>query len=139
MFGGKKAVRFCTEASEVMVRQTIRNVLGGLGRVAIDRLGVIQIEPAERFNTALAATKLGGRLRREMNEYDVSVTYDCNPTPACWAIIILGTPLLLAGWAAALAPKSMADTVRKAVREALFDIEDALGGAAAHRYGRKDA
>jgi hypothetical protein len=139
MFGGKKTIRFCTAASEAAVRQAVRKALGGLGRVTIDRAGAIRIEPAARFRSPLAATTLAGTLRRELNEYDVSIRYACDPSPLCWAIIIVGTLPLLLGWAAALAPRSMAAQVRKAVGDTLDDIEDALGGAAAQRYGRKDA
>src|SRR4051794_17125041 len=138
MFRGQEKVRFCTDMSESAVREKMREALGSLGRVEIERGGVIAIAPVEGFRSFLAETALAGRLRREWNEYEVTIGYTCRPTPAGWAVIALGTPLLLLGWLAVLAPLSVRRVAAEAVRRALANAGDALGGAVERRYGRKD-
>jgi hypothetical protein len=138
MFQGKEAIRFCSDLSESVVRNKVRDALTGLGRVSIDPKGEIAIEPAERFNSFLAETALSGTLHREWNEYGVSVRYTCRPTPAAWFIVAAGTPLLLLGWLALLGPWSAGRAVAGATHQILRETRDELGGAAERRYGRKD-
>jgi hypothetical protein len=85
----------------------------------------------------LAVTALGGRVRREMNEFEVTIDVTSRPTPAGWAIIALGTPLLLLGWAAAIAPLAARRAALGTVRQALAAAAVTLGGAANQRYGRR--
>ncbi len=137
MFRGRETIRFCTDLPEGAVIGAVRQALAGLGRVAIDSSGVIDIAPGDWSRSALAVTALGGRVRRELNEYQVAVDITTRPAPAGWALIVLGTPVLLLGWAAALAPLAARRTAAAAVRQALEAAADALGGAANQRYGRK--
>ncbi len=137
MFRGTEAVRFCSDRPEAAVLQSLRAALGALGRVAIDRTGVIAIEPHEGFDSALSRTALGGRVRRELNEYRVRIDYACLPSPAGWAVVVLGTPALLLGWLALLAPLAASRRVGAAVRQALGGAAEQLGGAPERRYGRK--
>src|SRR5438552_339130 len=139
MFRGHEKVRFCTDQPEAAVRDKVRAALGSLGPVEINSAGVISIEPREGFSSFLTQTALVGRLRREWNEYEVSITYSCGPTPAGWLIIALGTLPLLLGWLAVLAPRSARRAVAEAARQALGEAGNALGGAVERRYGRKDA
>jgi hypothetical protein len=136
MFAGARSVRFCTDASESSVMHTVRTSLESLGRVSLDRSGDLEIEPKEEFHSFLARTVLKGRIRREYNEYDIRISYRCEPTAACWLIVVAGTPLLFLGWAAFLGPSSAKKTVARAVRQALEEAEDALPEAPDRRYGR---
>ena len=137
MFRGKQTIRFCNDEPQVTVTQKVRQALGNLGQVTIDREGIIVVKPAEGFNSFLTEVTIGGRMAKEWNEYQVRIDYACEPTGATWAIVAVGTPLLLLGWAALLAPMSTKGRVGEAVRKALNEIEEALGGAATKRYGRK--
>jgi hypothetical protein len=137
MFRGREAIRFCSDRPAAAIAAAVRQALGGLGQVTIDPRGAIRIEPGEWSRSRWAATALGGSLRREMNEYDVTIHVACRPTPAGWAVIVLGTPLFLLGWVAALAPLAARRTAAAAVREALAAAANALGGAAEQRYGRR--
>jgi hypothetical protein len=138
MFRGKEQVRFCCDQPEVTVRHKVRDALGDLGAVTITQKGDISVRPHAKFCPALTVTTMAGLLHREWNEYEVRIDYACAPSPAGWAVVVAGTPLLLLGWAALLAPLTAARATGAAVREALAEAEDALGGAPSRRYGRKD-
>src|SRR5947209_609863 len=101
MFQGERVVRFFSQAGEASVVKSVREALGGLGRVSVDRAGAIRIDTGP--GSALSATSMSGRLRRRHMEYEVRLTYRCRPTPLAWAVAALGTPVLLLGWAAVLA------------------------------------
>src|SRR5437762_2157964 len=133
MFAGKKVVRFWTELSEATVVPRVRAALEALGRVSIDRDGSIDIEPRAGFRSPLTETAMGGRLSRRGNEFEVRITFTCAPTGAAWAIVAVGTPLLLLGWLALLAPLSARGRVARAVRQALHDAEAALQGVPGRR------
>jgi hypothetical protein len=139
MFRGREAIRFFSDLPESAVVRTIRDSLAGVGRAAIGPRGEIAVHPGEWTRSALAATEISGRLRRELNEYQVTIDVTCRPTAAGWALIVLGTPLLLLGWVAALAPLSARRAVAAEVRRGLETAADAVGGAAGKKYGRKDA
>jgi hypothetical protein len=136
MFRGEKAVRFCSDLPETTVLQKVGETLGSLGRVGIDRKGIIDIEPAEEFHSFLTETAMAGMLRKRWNEYEVRIGYLCRPSRANWAIMILGTLTLLVGWLAVFAPLSVKKKVAHAVRQTLHEVGDEVGGAMDRRFGR---
>ena len=115
MLRGTAVMRLATDLPESAVVQKFRQTLAVLGRVEIDRMGVIWIEPGERFQSALTATTMDGILRRRGNEYEVRIRYSCQPSRLGWATVFAP---LVAKWA-----------VERAVRQALRDAEGALPGA----------
>jgi hypothetical protein len=137
MFRGKEQVRFCCDQPEVTVRHKVREALGDLGAVGITQKGDISIQPHKRFCPALTVTTMDGMLHREWNEYEVRIDYAYAPSPAGWAVVVVGTPLLLLGWAALLAPLLAARAAGAAARGALATAAATLGGAPNRRYGRK--
>jgi hypothetical protein len=139
MFHGREAIRFFSDRPEAAVARALRDALAGVGRATIDPRGEITVRPGEWTRSALAATDIRGRLRRELNEYEVTIDFTCRPTGAGWALIVLGTPVLLLGWAAALAPLSARRAIAAEVRRGLEAAAELVGGAAGKKYGRKDA
>src|SRR5262245_4898152 len=137
MFRGTQAARFCCDEPEQTVLAKVRQHLGVLGRVSIDREGVVTVEPAERFHSPWGTVTIKGTMRREWNEYSLRLDHACAPTGMTWAVVAVGTPLALLGWLALVAPASLSKRAGAAARAALHEAHDKLGGAPERRYGRK--
>jgi hypothetical protein len=128
MFRGEKVIRFYAGACETTVLRTVRETLGSLGQINVERDGAIRIEPGRGLRSALATTTLSGRLRKRNREYEVRITYTCAPTPMGWAIMALGTVF---GWATR---RKVAETVRGALRH----LGGTLVGMSDGRFGGKN-
>jgi hypothetical protein len=135
MFRERQAIRFSTVMPEAAVVRRVRDALGGLGRVEIDKWGVIRIEPAARFHSFLTETDIRGLLRRRGHEYEVRIDYTCEPSLANWVIMAAGTLTLLVGWVGVFAPLSAKRALAEAVRNALRDAEVPPPGAPGRQTG----
>jgi hypothetical protein len=128
MFRGEKVIRFYASAGDTTVLRVVRDTLGRLGQVQMERSGSIHIEPSQGLRSTLTRTTMTGRLRKRQREYEVRIAYHCGPTPMGWALMALGA---LVGWATR---RKVAGYVRSALRQ----LGGTLVGTSDGRFGAKD-
>ena len=130
MFKGEESVSLPAGVTDDQARAKIEDILGELGRVRIDKRGEISIEPKDKFGSFLTDVAMSGQLRKRCGGLEVSVAYDCKPSVVNWIIAVVGTLTLCLGFLVLLVPMTAKGPVSKAVRGALGELEEALGGTA---------
>ncbi|HEX4612565.1 MAG TPA: hypothetical protein VH092_30505 [Urbifossiella sp.] len=129
MFRGDAAVTFTTAKPDAEVATGVAEALAPLGRVKIDKKGIIEIEPAAKLTSFLTDVTVEGTLRKKAGGgYEVVIEFDCKPTLANWLIAGFGTLFLCVGFVVVFVPLGDKKKVGKAVRGALRDVEDELAG-----------
>ena len=123
MFSGDESITFVSTAPRSQVYDQVEDALSTLGRAEVDDRGNIDIYPRASLGNALTQVRMSGSVRERGGKYTVFIEYSCGLSGGGLVILILGILFFLIGVLVLLAPMFAKDSVGRAVRRALRDLE----------------
>lgn len=130
MFQDEESIRVHAAKTDAELEAVVDRAFDRLGRVEFFKGGEFEVR-SRRFETALATTRMTGRVLRSRkgDEWDVVVEYEVRPTALCWVLLVLGVIFLfLLGALLLLVPYTAKNDLQRRVANALRDVRyDAEG------------